>query len=64
MTCESCRWSQPRSMLTYECHRYPPTGEWPWVEAHDWCGEFVEKKKTSPVNGDVCEPTAETPWGV
>lgn len=43
--CENCAYYQPLDDKQGECHRYPPTGTWPYnnfevVLATRWCGEF------------------------
>ena len=48
-TCESCRFGQQEDLRRGwgKCRRYPPkvyshnpSGNWPVVDASDWCGEY------------------------
>ena len=53
-TCSSCRYYRPELELAPiadegRCHRNPPQigprgGEWPEVDATDWCGEWCGRE--------------------
>ena len=65
-TCNSCRYYRPELELAPiadegRCHRHPPQigprgGEWPEVDASDWCGEWQPQQRPTPPKPEFPQP--------